>query len=206
MPRALHVRRQANVILEGIVTTINADGSANIAPMGPRVDLALERLVLRPFRTSRTYENLKRTGQGVLHVTDDVELIARAAVGEVHPAPRMERAQGIEGWILVDACRWYTFRVDSLDDREDRTHIEARVVSRGTVREFFGFNRAKHAVLEAAIVATRTALLPPEQVAAEFERLATIVDKTGGPQERRALEFLRSFVRQATATRETIDW
>ena len=51
------------------------------------------------------------------------------------------------------------------------------------MRDFFGFNRAKHAVVEAAILATRLHLLPLAEVAAEFTKLRVIVGKTGGPDE-----------------------
>src|ERR1043166_8198807 len=46
------------MILEGLVTTLNADGGVNIAPMGPIVDEAMRHLILRPYQTSRTYANL----------------------------------------------------------------------------------------------------------------------------------------------------
>ncbi len=48
------------MILEGIVTTQNADGTTNVSPMGPRMDGGFERFVLRPFQTSTTYRNQKR--------------------------------------------------------------------------------------------------------------------------------------------------
>jgi len=189
------------VILEGIVTTVQPDGSANVSPMGPIVDIAMQFLVLRPFQTSTTYANLKRTGQGVLHVSDDVELFAQAAIGQPNPAPRLLPATNVEGWILADACRWYAFRVVRLDDSQPRTHIEAEVVDRGTLRDFFGFNRGKHAVIEAAILATRVALLPAEEIARDFERLGVLVDKTGGPAEHRAFDLLREYVQtQASPT------
>jgi hypothetical protein len=181
-------------LLEGVVTTLNSDSSPHVAPMGPIVDERFERLLLRPFRTSVTYQNLKRTGQGVLHVTDDVELIARAAVGRLETLPPMRPAETIDGVILTDACRWYAFQVESLDDREERTAIAARVVDRGRVRDFFGFNRAKHAVIEAAILATRIELLDAKLLLDEFERLASPVAKTGGIEERRAFEFLRQYM------------
>src|SRR5262249_33778477 len=73
------------MILEGIVTTVSAEGTVNVAPMGPRVDADFRRLVLRPFRTAQTYHNLKAHGEGVLHVTDDVNLLARAALGALEP-------------------------------------------------------------------------------------------------------------------------
>ena len=72
--------------------------------------------------------------------------------------------------------------------------MEAEVVHTGRLRDFFGFNRAKHAVVEAAILATRTAFLPAEQIAADFKRLAVLVEKTGGPDEHVAFALLQEHV------------
>ncbi|HVX13504.1 MAG TPA: DUF447 domain-containing protein [Pirellulales bacterium] len=182
------------MILEGIVTTLGADGSVNIAPMGPRVDAAMRHIVLRPFQTSTTYRNLKRLGEGVLHVTDDVELLARAAIGRIETLPALTAAEGVSGQRLVDTCRWYSFRVGRIDDRDERTSIEADVVATGRVRDFFGFNRAKHAVVEGAILATRVHLIPAQEIAAEFDRLRILIEKTGGEQEHRAFDLLSHYV------------
>jgi uncharacterized protein len=185
------------VILEGIVTTLGADGRVNISPMGPEVDASFETLILKPFATSTTFQNLRRTGQGVFHVTDDVELLAQSAVGQPDPLPRMIPATAVEGRILADACRWYALRVESLDESLPRTRIVARVVEIGRLRDFFGFNRAKHAVVEAAILATRVGLLPAAEIRADFDRLRVLVAKTGGAQEHRAFDFLEQFVSAA---------
>ncbi len=178
------------MILEGIVTTISPTGDVHIAPMGPRVDADMRRFLLRPFNTAQTYHNLRRHGEGVLHVTDDVLLLARAALGQLVALPPLMPARAIRGWVMRDACRAYEFRVVSIDDREERVSIECAVVYHGTLREFFGFNRAKHAVIEAAILATRTDFLPLEEIEADFRNLAIIVQKTGGEQEKAAFEFL----------------
>ncbi len=191
------------MILEGIVTTVNANGDANISPMGPLVDQQITQFVLRPYTSSRTYQNLKRIGQGVLHVTDDVDLLARAAVHRLEPLPKLVKAKVVQGWVLAEACRWYEFEVSSLEDRSERTTIACRVVGKGRIRDFFGWNRAKHAVVEASILATRIQFLPPEQILHEFRRLAVMVDKTAGPQERKAFEFLDQYVRQALQTAPT---
>jgi uncharacterized protein len=186
-------------LLEGIITTLGGDGSPHVAPMGPIVDADFDRLLLRPFRTSVTYENLKRSGEGVLHVTDDVELFARAAVGQLQQLPPMRPADAVAGVILEGACRWFAFRVESLDDRDERTNILAKVVDRGVQRDFFGFNRAKHAVIEAAILATRLHLLDAAHICREMERLSVIVDKTGGRQEHAAFEFLQNYLQSVLA-------
>jgi hypothetical protein len=182
------------MILEGIVTTLNPGGEPNISPMGPIVDAAMERLTLRPYQTSTTYQNLKRTGQGVFHVTDDVELLARAAIGRLETAPAVIPATSVAGVVLADACRWYAFRVVRLDDSQERTTIECDVVDRGRIRDFFGFNRAKHAVLEAAILATRVGILDAGLIREELQRLKIPVEKTAGDQELRAFALLEDYV------------
>jgi uncharacterized protein len=188
------------VILEGIVTTCGPSGEMNIAPMGARIDadLSLRRFVLRPYRTSTTYRNLKSKGAGVFHLTDDVLLLAQAAIGApLDPPPRLARASSVAGWVLLDACRYHEFRVLGLRDDKDPTTIEAETLREGRPRDFLGFNRARHAVLEAAILATRTAFLPAQKILPEFEHLAEIVRKTGGEREAQAFRLLDEHVLQA---------
>jgi uncharacterized protein len=183
------------LILEGLVTTLDENGRVHVAPMGPAVEGAeFNRFLLRPYPTSHTYQNLRRHGEGVLHVSDDVLLLARAAIGRVDPPPEVFSAERIRGYVLWRACRWYEFRVTSVDDSQDRVRMEADVVHFGRLRDFFGFNRAKHAIVEAAILATRTAFLPAEHIAAEFKRLAVLVEKTGGPDEHAAFALLHEHV------------
>ncbi len=191
----------AERILEGIVTTVSPSGALNVAPMGPRVDADMRRFLLRPFPSSQTYRNLKAHGEGVLHVTDDVLLLARAALGPVEPAPPVVPATAVRGFVLSGACRFYEFRVRALDESEERVRIEAEVVHAGRLRDFFGFNRAKHAVVEAAILATRTDFLPPDEIEAEYRKLAVLVDKTGGPQEHEAFALLRQHVERVRRRR-----
>jgi len=175
-------------ILEGIVTTVNEDGTTNISPMGATIDETMSHFVLRPYQTSTTFRNLGRLGEGVLHVTDDVELLARAAVGQV--VAQVSDASDPRRRILTDTCRWYVFQVTELDSQQARTNIGCQVVDQGHRREFFGFNRAKHAVVEAAILATRVGILDDEQIRNELCRLSILVEKTGGDSEHRAFDFL----------------
>jgi hypothetical protein len=158
----------------------------------------MKRFVLRPFCTSQTYRNLVSHGEGVLHVTDDVLLLAKAAVNRLEPPP-LRPAERVRGWVLCDACRYYEFRLVARDDSGERSRLEAEVVHAGRLHDFFGFNRAKHAVLEAAILATRTALLPLAEIEAEYRKLAVLVEKTGGPAEREAFAFLQAYLQEQKA-------
>ncbi len=186
------------MILEGILTTRNADGSPRIAAMGAAVDDPrqgpIERMRLRPFTITTTFANLKRTRVGVFHLTDDVGLLARAALGRLDCPPRLLPAEVVEGDIVADASGWYALRVERIEEWQPRAEIEAKVVAAGRLRDFVGLNRAQHAIVEAAIVATRLQLIPPEQVRADLARLAVLVEKTGGPAERGAWEFVAAYV------------
>ena len=181
------------MILEGIVTTLNRDGSPNIAPMGPLTDPDISELRFRPFKTSTTYANLRRTGCGIFHVVDDVELLARAAIGRFDAPPHTSTCEAIDGAILADACRWYAFRIVESDDANERAEMTGEIIACGRLKEFFGFNRAKHAVVEAAILATRIGIIPDSEIRSEFDRLEAPVAKTAGDSERRAFDLLSRY-------------
>ena len=174
------------MILEGLVTTLGQDGKCNLAPMGPRVGSDFTRFELKPFKSSTTFQNLKRHGEGVFHVTDDAYLIARAAIGEVTDFPTFN-AKNVTGNVLSDCCRYFEFKVVE-------TRFVVETVHQRTLRDFLGFNRARHAIIEAAILATRVDFLDLVAVNVEYAKIQQIVDKTGGDAEQDALKMLRRHV------------
>ena len=184
------------MVLEGLLTTGNADGTVNIAPMGPVVDETCDKIVLRPFQTSTTYANLQRSGGAVFHVTDDVLLLAQAAVGRIEPFPTTIAAETIVGSVLQDCCRWYELQVRSIDSSAPRATIETVIRKVGHGREWFGFNRARHAVLEAAIMATRVGIRPPDEILRQLVWLKPMVDKTGGARENDAWNLVETVIHQ----------
>jgi uncharacterized protein len=179
------------VIVETIVTTIDPGGTINFAPMG--VEWGDDLIVLKPFLETTTFRNLSAIRSAVVNLTDDAMLFAQGAIS----SPRFPSvpAAVVNGVVLEAACSWRELEVISIDASPPRSRINARVVHRGFRREFIGFNRARHAVLEAAILATRTHLLPAEQIRDEYARLQIIVDKTAGPREREAMELLTQYVK-----------
>lgn len=179
------------VILETIVTTIAPDGAVNCAPMG--VEWDDPSIVLKPFLDTATYRNVVATGAAVINLTDDVRVFARAVVSS--PAYATEDAVAVRGVVLAGCCSWREVEVRSIDTTPPRARIATEVVHRGHRREFIGFNRARHAVIEAAIYATRLHLLPRTFVDSEFARLQIIVDKTAGAEELEAMALLAEHVR-----------
>jgi uncharacterized protein len=183
-------------IIESVTTTINPDGTVNCAAMG--VEWGDEIIVIKPFPSTRTLRNLRATGAAVVNLTDDILLFTQAALGDPHPPTRPTAT--IDGAVLSDACSWREVTVEAIDESGQRARVTTQVVDRGTGREFLGFNRASHAVLEASIIASRARLLPSAHLAAELERLQVLVDKTAGPREREAMELVRRHVRAAVGS------
>ena len=142
------------MIIEAIITTMDAAGLVNFAPMG--VEWGDDRIVVKPFLETTTFRNLRDGGAAVVNLTDDVMLFARAAISSPqYPAFPAVRVRGV---VLEAACSWRELEVRHIDATPPRSRIDTAVVHHGAIREFIGFNRARNAVLETAIVATRTHL------------------------------------------------
>ena len=183
------------MIIETIVTTLDSRGGVNIAPMGVEWDGGDAPPVLKPFLETATYRNLVDTGVAVVNLIDDVGLFARAAIS--NPDYPVVPAVAVKGVVLRDACSWREVTVRTVDSTPPRSRIETTVEHRGANREFIGFNRARHAVIEAAIYATRVHLLPRDFLESELARLQVIVDKTAGPVEHEAMALLTDYIRSA---------
>jgi hypothetical protein len=178
------------MIVETVTTTRNPDGTVNCAAMG--VEWGEDAIVIKPYSGTRTLRNLRATGTAVVNLTDDILLFARAALGD--PRPPTRPAGAIDGAVLADACSWREVEVDAIGADGARARVLTRVVGGGRGREFIGFNRACHAVLEASILASRVRRLPAAEVDAELARLAVLVDKTAGPREREAMDYVRAAI------------
>ncbi|MFN8457290.1 MAG: DUF447 family protein [Anaerolineae bacterium] len=190
------------MIIESILTTVDAEGQVNCAPMG--VEWGREIIVIKPFKETTTYRNLLVNDAAVVNLTDNVLLFAQSAIAS--PIFPTRPAEVVIGAVLQDVCSWREVRVEALPSSVSRARASpARVVRRGFAREFLGFNRARHAGgFGSAILATRTHMLTREYILAEFERLQVIVDKTAGAfQEFEAMRLLTDFVHQALAVTGT---
>ena len=185
-------------LIETVVTTTGSDGSVNCAAMGVR--WGEEELVFWPFDATRTLRNLRAHGEAVVHLTDDVLLFVEAALGR--PQPPMRPASVIAGAVIETANAWREVTVTEITPSEDgmaRSRVRARVVAAGAGTEPpLGLCRARHAAVEASILASRLRWLGAERVGAELGRLQELVDKTAGPRERAAMDYVRRYVAERT--------
>ena len=174
------------MIVEGLATTRTEAGGVTLAPLGavwphPGGDLEGDAFLLRPFEGSATCANLLARRSGVWHVVDDAALIARAVLAPI-AAPTVPVGDEVR---LTDCCRWLRFAVREIDGPDDRGRYELAAVvrERGTVRPARGLNRAAFALVEGAILATRTFLMSREEVNRRLADLAPLIDKTGTPAD-----------------------
>ena len=182
-------------LIETVVTTTGRDGVVNCAAMGVR--WGEDELVFWPFDATRTLRNLRVHGEAVVHLTDDVLLFVQAALGHPQPgdAPRQrDRRLGDRGGELVAG--------GGRDRDQRRAPTSCRALACGpawwprgrAASQPLGLCRARHAAVEASIVASRLRWLGGDRVRAELERLQELVDKTAGPRERAAMDYVRRYV------------
>lgn len=180
------------MIYETIVTTSHTDGSAHIAPMGIRCEDGL--ILLAPFRPSTTLDNLQRHGQVVINLTDDVRVFAGCLTGR-RDWP-VKKAEKIDGWVLENALSHRELSVERIEDDELRPKFYCREVHQTTHAPFMGFNRAQAAVVEGAILISRLHMLPAEKIDREIEYLTIAIEKTAGPNEQQAWDWILERIRQ----------
>jgi hypothetical protein len=119
--------------------------------------------------------------------------------GRVHIAPMGIIAEG-DGWIVapfhpsatLDNLRTVPFAVANYTDD---VRIFAGCLTGRAHAPFEGFNRAKAAVIEAAILVSRLHMLPREKIEAEVAYLEIAVAKTAGTHEAEAWSWLMDAIR-----------
>ncbi len=174
------------MIRESIVITQGRAGLVHIAPIGLIEEG--EHLVIAPFRPSLTLDNLRENPFAVANYTDDVLVFAGCLTGRrqwpTKPATK------VPGAVLEQALAHAELQVVAVAEDEQRPRFRCAVIHEENHRPFHGFNRAKAAVVEAAILVSRLHMLPPEKIEREIGYLQIAIDKTAGPRERQAWDWL----------------
>jgi uncharacterized protein len=174
------------MIREVVVTTIDASGNPHLAPLG-----IIEEpggWILAPFRPSTTLENLLSVPYATVNYIDDPRVFAGLVTGRrdwpLEPAPRGRPPR------LKTALSHAELRVLHIEDHAERPKFHCKIERRQNHLPFEGFNRATNAVVECAILITRLKMLPREKIDSEIAYLSIAMEKTAGPREREAWEWL----------------
>ena len=179
------------MIRETIVTTVGAEGRVHLAPLGIIADG--EGFILAPFRPSTTLENLRAVPFAVANYTDDVRIFAGCLTGRRDWA--VAAADEVPVPRLASALAHAELEVTHVAEDEQRPRFHCRVVRRISHAPFEGLNRAKAAVIEAAILVSRLDFLPRDKIEREIEYLKAAVEKTAGAAEQEAWGWLMEKIR-----------
>lgn len=192
------------LIHECVVTTCSADGRVHVAPMGVRCPDE-RTVVLMPFKPSTTLDNVLATRSAVLNWTTDVRVFAGCVTGRrdwptvsVTPATRGARAVR-----LSTALGHVPLALAEVRDDVQRPVLR---MARGEAVQhapFTGFVRAQAAVLEGAVLVSRLHMLDDAKIDREFAYLQIAIDKTAGPAELEAWQWLNDAVAAHRAARTT---
>jgi hypothetical protein len=180
------------MIIETIFSTLDENGKPNFAPMG--LVWGEEYITVRPYRSSRTYQNLISSGYGVANLTDDV--LAYVQCGLYDAVLPNFPAKAAPGIVFQGTCSWRELAVISCEGSTERAEARCRVLYEERQKDFLGFCRAGNAVLEAIILATRVRFYDPQKVTENLTRFREIVEKTGDANEIRAFQLVHDYIRQ----------
>ncbi len=174
------------MIYETIVSTLGADGKVRLAPIGVRN--AGDTLVIAPYAPSATLDNLRRTGEAVVNLSDDVRIFVGCLTGRRRWP--LAQARLVSPPRLRDALAHLEVRVNRCEEDPIRPRFYCERLHEGQHTPFRGFNRAQAAVLEAAVLVSRLHLLPRADIESRVQVLRGALGKTAGARERLAWEWL----------------
>lgn len=174
------------MILETIITTVDASGNVHTTPFGIRREDGY--VIISPYKPSTTLENILLSKQAVLNLTDDVRVFAGALTGRKTWA--LVPTEKITGFRLTDCLAHQELKLVKIEQDDLRPKLYLEVVYEAQHQSFQGFNRAQAAVIELAVLVSRLTRLPMEKITQDIEYLKIAVEKTAGPRELEAWNWL----------------
>lgn len=148
-------------IYEVVISTLGSNGKPNAAPMGIVVRPPRS-LIIRPFKTSLTYHNLKADRCGVANITVDPEVFFKTTFKGTHggkdiPATWFTRMKSVRAPALRHADVKIAFAVTFVkDDKPKRASFICTVKEINARRSFpRPYCRSDFATIECVIHATR---------------------------------------------------
>ena len=174
------------MIYEVIISTINEDGSSHIAPMG--VSQKADFVVLKPFKPSKTLDNILTRKIAIMNIVTDVRVFAGAVTGRSNF--NLVALPDGKGFFLKDALSYMTLSLAEIHDDEIRSTLYMNKVNVIHLSSFKGFNRAQAAIIEASVLMSRFDLLSQNKIKQEIKYLEIAITKTAGKKEIQAWEWL----------------
>jgi len=179
------------MILETIIITQDLQGKVHVTPFG--IQMQNDLVIISPFKPSATLENILATGVAVMNLTDDVRMFASALTGRNASDTVLSNlvpASKVAGFRLSSTLSHQELKLVKVEDDAQRPKLYMQTLHQETHQAFAGFNRAQAAVIELAVLVSRLNRLPIEKITQEMAYLQIAIDKTAGPRELEAWDWL----------------
>ncbi len=108
----------------------------------------------------------------------------------------LKKSKKIEGHYLQHTLAHCEVELTHVGEDPVRPKLFCTAVHRVNQEPFTGFNRAQFSVLEAAILLSRITRLSPAKIHTELEYLHIGFNKTAGPREREAWDWIAKAIEQ----------
>lgn len=185
---------------EGIVTTVNADGTPNAAPMGV-ICKGPDQVVLRLHEGSRTIANVKRDQKFYVNLSRDPLLFTYSLIGE---ASHLDFVEEPHGFSLknADASFFGEVRHEKKIVKENDAmgenitimfHSQVKDIKQQK-KESEPLSRAICGVLEALVNLTRVrrvSSVKKQEYADRMKEISRVVNHVGGPEHKKAIELIQ---------------
>ena len=177
------------MIHEVIVTTISNEDIVHIAPMGIRfID---KQVVISPFKPSTTLNNITENNIATINFIDDVRVFAGIVSRHKKDWELSARTDLEIVPNLTLTNTFYNVVVNEYQEDDKRPNIICDIKNSAIIKPFLGFNRAQFSVIEAAVLLSRLGMISMEKIDREIEYLKIGIDKTAGPHELEAWEWIQ---------------
>ncbi len=154
-------------IAETIVTSFSPEGEPHMAAIGVR-GIGGDRLEMKIFPNTTTWENIKAKGAGVVNITRDAELIARNGLPDDFQkgvrTQELKNAKNVDAPYLQEADAIIEFEVSEIEEEvlEDKIGSSEVMIVTSEVKNIEIFEsyprapkRAKLYLIESAVLASK---------------------------------------------------
>jgi len=178
-------------VRETIVTTKNENNTIKVSPLGVYIENDI--LKLKPFKPSISLDNILRNNSGVINYIDDVRIFA-SCITKKNMDIDFEKTNKVDCARIKNSISHTEFIVKNVEHDDTRPTIICEPVNEEVHRMYYGFNRAKAAVIELCILASRLGIIDDDKIKKEIKYLQIAIDKTAGEFELEAWNWLIEYI------------
>ena len=179
------------MILETIISTISEKKILNISPFG--IKKIEEYLLISPYLPSTTHNNLLSNKCASISYTDNANIFVECILKKTEKL-KITKCSFIDSFFLSDSLKHEEVKVVKYLKDEVRPTFKCKIIHSEKHGSFISINRARNAIIEACILATRTKFLPKKKILNELDYLENALYKTSGKEEEISWRNLRIFI------------